>query len=190
MDNNDLAEIETALRRLTPRAPSAACVERIADGLSAPSSVSRNLIRWVLPLCAAAACAALLLVTGVATKLERDTPPAGKLAGNASAPAVGIASEPASGPALGAPLGGTGDVVANSAVPDGAVPPWAGAPVRSELRSVEPLEIRRTDDGGYYQSYRVRYRNTVRDSSQDGLAAPILRAVPAEEVHFVRLDFM
>ena len=204
--NNDLVDIENALRRLTPRAPSEFCVARIAATLDAPARILpfRRMFAWSAALAAAAAVAAVALILSHGTTGEHGQAQTGTVAGTIAAtggfssdaaPLAAITGTTAPATFAATPTANTLAAAADSAtiVAENGQTSGIAPTERRILRSVEPLEIRRAPDGNFFQPYRVRYLNTVRASAPrraGASPATFVESVPTEEVHFVRLNFM
>jgi hypothetical protein len=224
--NDDIADIENALRCLTPRAPSEFCTARIAAVLDAPARplTFRRVFAWATAVSAAAAgvAAVVLALSGSTGQIPAVSASQAETTFAVTAPRISVPPEAAgastaaaaTGPARASASAAASDTAAvAAAVPDatanaktlsaiadgteliadnGAAPEIVPTEHRV-LRSVEPLEIRRGPDGNFFQPYRLRYLNTVRATAPRRAGTKpdtFVESFPAEEVHFVRLDFM
>ncbi|MDR2863884.1 MAG: hypothetical protein LBV54_08475 [Puniceicoccales bacterium] len=169
--DNDLADMENALRRLKPRPPSEFCQARIAAALDVPAATARGSRILVWSAGFAAACAAIVALNSTPFRPAADT----------------------------APLPGIHDAITAAPVsPVATADPQTQAPETTHpdtaeqraLSSIEPLELRQTPDGRFFQPYRVRYLNTVKMPAAGSTGQPRVKSIPAEEVHFVSLDLI
>jgi hypothetical protein len=180
--NDNFSDIEDALRRLTPRAPGEGCRARVAAALEAPARPAfdfRRVLAWSIPAFAAAACLAVVFAPGGAVLPESEPQSAGAPDAAAVSGAPAFAGNLAAAPRARITL-------------ELETPVSAGAPAsaRRVLSSIEPLELRRTPDGRFFQPYRVRYLETTRAKGGANAGATLVKSVPAEEVHFVGIDFI
>ncbi|MDR1818564.1 MAG: hypothetical protein LBR07_10485 [Puniceicoccales bacterium] len=208
--NDDFADIESALRRLSPRAPSERLNRAVAAEIGTGNAAA-NIIRVARDFflnhrapAAAAACLALaagLLAATAGVVLQT---------GDANRTATGgTQATPPVSPAPPATLVATNTTgAANAATPPaaasvpnagaaGAAGAGANAQSRRVVRSVEPLELRRAPDGRFFRPWRVQYQTRPAPAAgATGGARPAVRfGQPAaqngeEEIHFVKLDLI
>ncbi|MDR2845003.1 MAG: hypothetical protein LBV28_02800 [Puniceicoccales bacterium] len=180
---DNFTDIENALRRLTPRAPSEFCTARIAAALDVPAATARGtrILMWSAGF--AAACAAIVAINSAAFKNGADAIPPAPL--TAAAPAIVVAP-----PVAAVVPPATAPTFAATAPMDNPPADNIAPAARRVLSTIEPLDLRRTPDGRFFQPYRLRYINTVKhDGPALNTAAPV-RNIPDEEVHYVGLDLI
>lgn len=160
--HNEFQDIENALRSLTPRAPSDFCRARIDAEIDAGTRdkivpFARRGIFYFAGT-AAAACLALVFI----------------FPKNDSAPT----NTPAVASAIHAPAN-TLQLAENRTS--------SGTNVHRTLSSIEPLDIRQSQDGRYFRPIRVQYVDT-QEWPNAGAGATLIKSTPAEEVRFVPVD--
>jgi len=201
---DDFADIEAALRGLTPRAPSARFHAAVAARLDRRANIIRAARSFFLGtgLLGAAACAVFALRAGSGGGMAET---GGTSAAANAAPVADAAVAPVAGNAARVAAAAVPPAAATATVASGTG--VAGATRESErvVRSVEPLGPRRAPDGGFFRPYRVRYQKApalspapaTRRPAGGSFAVPVKLGgasatadAPEEELHFVRLDLI